>query len=293
MQLFIAEKPSLAQAIASAIGNGKRGDGCISFSEKNIIVSWAFGHILENFNPDDYDEKLKKWSWETLPIVPHEWKLKVKSDATKQFSILKNLISKADEIVHAGDPDREGQLLIDEILEFVGNKKPVKRILLNALDEKSVKQALQNLRDNREFLQLHNSALGRNCADWLIGMNLSRAFSLTSWSKDGEKISVGRVMTPTMCLVIRRENEIKNFTPVNYFSLTGKFSANEKSFTGDWLISDDFPNLDSQGRILTKEPVQKIANDLNNFQSDVAKILEIKLLDKKVAGENFFSKKNF
>ena len=281
MQLFIAEKPSLAQAIASAIGNGKRGDGCIYFDEKNIVVSWAFGHILENFNPDDYDENLKKWSWKTLPIVPHEWKLKVKSSATKQFSILKNLISKADEIVHAGDPDREGQLLIDEILEFVGNKKTVKRILLNALDEKSVKQALQNLRDNQEFLQLHNSALGRSRADWLVGINLSRAFSLISWSKDGEKISVGRVMTPTMCLVIRRENEIKNFTPVNYFSLTGKFSANEKSFTGDWLISDDFPNLDSQGRILTKEPVQKIANDLNNFQSDVAKILEIKLLDKK------------
>ena len=93
--------------------------------------------------------------------------------------------------------------------------------------------------------------------------------------------------------MIRRENEIKNFTPVNYFSLTGKFSVNKKSFTGDWLIPDDFSNLDSQGRILFKEPVQKIANDLNNFQSDVAKIFEVKLLDKKVAGENFFSKKNF
>ena len=170
---------------------------------------------------------MKKWSWATLPIVPHEWKLKVKSDATKQFSILKNLISKADEIVHAGDPDREGQLLIDEILEFVGNKKPVKRILLNALDEKSIKSANADLRDNADFFNLKQSALARSRADWLIGMNLSRAYTLAARRAGHSKLvlPIGRVKTPTLALVVRREREIQNFKPVNYYLIRA-----------DWLV---------------------------------------------------------
>ena len=126
---------------------------------------------MENFNPDEYAEKYKKWRLEDLQIVPSQWKLKIKSDAAKQFKIIRDSVAKANPIVNAGDLDREGQLLVDEVLDFVGNKKPVQRILLNALDEKSVKQSLANLRNNEEFQGLKNAALGRSRADWLIGIN--------------------------------------------------------------------------------------------------------------------------
>ena len=178
MRLFIAEKPSLGQALAQGIGSGKKESGYISLNGGNDIVTWCFGHILEQLNPDEYDEKYKRWRMEDLPILPEKWKLKVKPDAAKQFKVVKELAAKADTIVNAGDPDREGQLLVDEVLEYIGNKKPVQRILLNALDEKSVKEALRDLRDNRDFQGLKNSALGRSRADWLVGMNLSRAYSI-------------------------------------------------------------------------------------------------------------------
>ena len=112
MKLFIAEKPSLARAIATSIGDGKNSDGYISLNGGNEIVTWCFGHILENFSPNEYDERYKKWCMEDLPIVPDIWKLKVKSDAAKQFKIIRDLIAKATTIVNAGDPDREGQLLV-------------------------------------------------------------------------------------------------------------------------------------------------------------------------------------
>ena len=215
MKLFIAEKPSLAQAIAAGIGVGKKNDGYISLNDDEEIVTWCFGHILRQLNPDEYEEKYKKWRMEDLPIIPNQWKMKVKSDAAKQFKIVKELINQATTIVNAGDPDREGQLLIDEVLTYIGNKKPVQRILLNALDEKSVRQSLNSLRDNREFEGLKNSALGRSRADWLIGMNLSRAYTIKAQQSGYDSVSVGRVMTPTMALVVRREEEIANFVPLS------------------------------------------------------------------------------
>ena len=178
MKLFIAEKPSLAQAIAAGIGVGKKCDGYISLNGGKEIVTWRYGHILAQLNPDEYAEKYRAWRMEDLPIIPSLWKLKVKPEAAKQFKIVRELIGKATTIVNAGNPDREGQLLVDEFLDYVGNKKPVQRILLNALDEKSVKQSLNDLRDNNDFEGMKNAALGRSRADWLIGMNLSRAYTI-------------------------------------------------------------------------------------------------------------------
>lgn len=151
MKLFIAEKPSLARAIASGIGVGKNFDGYISVNDGKEIVTWCYGHILKQLNPDEYAEKYQHWRMEDLPIIPNQWRLKVKKEAAKQFKIIRELIDKATTIVNAGDPDREGQLLVDEVLDFVGNKKPVQRILLNALDEKSVRQSLNNLRKTMIF----------------------------------------------------------------------------------------------------------------------------------------------
>lgn len=174
MQLFIAEKPSLGRAIAEGIGSGEKKDGYISLKNGEVIVTWCFGHILEQWDPEQYDERYKKWNMDDLPIIPSEWKLNVKKESAKQFKVIKELASKADYIVNAGDPDREGQLLIDEVLLYIGNKKPVKRILLNAIDDKSVKQALKDLRNNDDFIGLRNSALSRSRADWLVGTYVLR-----------------------------------------------------------------------------------------------------------------------
>ena len=162
MKLFIAEKPSLAQAIAHGLGHMKRQNGYIECGDS--IVTWCFGHIMEQYRPEDYDEKYKPWRMEDLPILPTQWKLKVKNDCKDQFNIIKGLVGKADTIVNAGDPDREGQLLIDEVLNYIGvlGKKPIQRILLNALDDKSVKETLVNLQDNEKFVGLRNSALARS-----------------------------------------------------------------------------------------------------------------------------------
>ena len=234
MRLFIAEKPALALAIASALGSVKKDDGC--YIVEDNFVTWCFGHILQNSQPEDYDKKFAKWNLDDLPILPQSWTLQIKADTKKQFYVIKNLIKKADEIVHAGDPDREGQLLVDELLDFLDNKKPVKRIFLNALDDKSVKFALQNLQDNKKFSPLRDSALGRSRADWLIGMNLSRAYSIFSQRQGQENISVGRVMTPTMTLVVRRDDEIKNFVATKHFAINADFDFNDKKISAHHAI---------------------------------------------------------
>ena len=171
MRLFIAEKPSMAAEIAKCLpGPLRRKDGYIETG--GGVVTWVFGHILQQAEPGEYDEKYKKWRMADLPIIPKEWKLLVTASCKKQFGIIKDLLGKASDIVHAGDPDREGQLLIDEVLDYTGNEKPVMRIIVNALDEKTIKKALVALRDNKEFFNLHQSALARSRADWLVGMNL-------------------------------------------------------------------------------------------------------------------------
>ena len=278
MKLFIAEKPSLALAIASALGSFQKDEGYYVVGDN--FVTWCFGHILENFQPEDYDAKYAKWNLADLPIVPQIWKLKIKSDVKKQFNVVKSLIQKADEIVHAGDPDREGQLLVDEVLDFVGNKKPVKRIFLNALDDKSVKLALKNLQDNKNFSALRDSALGRSRADWLVGMNLSRAFSILSQRQGEQNISVGRVMTPTLALVVRREDEIKNFTPTKHFAINADFDFNDKKFSATWQIPENLS--DSDGRLLNFDVAKNVLDKLKNFSGD-AKVLSVSESEKQEA----------
>jgi len=253
VRLYIAEKPSMGAEIAKCLpGPMRRGDGFIE--TQGGIVTWGFGHILRQAEPQEYDEKYKSWRAEDLPIVPTEWKLLVDASCAKQFNIIKGLIDRADEIVHAGDPDREGQLLIDEVLDFVGNTKPVRRILLNALDEKSIKEANSSLRENSEFFNLKQSALARARADWLIGMNLSRAYTLAAQRAGHRRLvlPVGRVKTPTLALVVRREREIENFKPVDYYTIKGKFHHENGDFYATWKPKDIQAGLDSEGRLVDK-----------------------------------------
>ena len=251
LRLYIAEKPSMGREIAKCLkGPVRSHDGWLETAEG--AVTWGFGHILRQKEPEEYSEKYKFWRAEDLPIVPAEWQLVVAPSAAHQFRIVRDLIARADEIVHAGDPDREGQLLIDEVLDFVGNEKPVKRILLNALDEKSIREANADLRENSDFYALKQSALARARADWLIGMNLSRAYTLAARRAGHKKLvlPVGRVKTPTLALVVRREREIEGFKPVDYFEIRGKFRHAGGDFTAVWKPREEEPGLDREGRLV-------------------------------------------
>ncbi|MBR3621915.1 MAG: DNA topoisomerase III [Selenomonadaceae bacterium] len=275
-RVFLAEKPSLGRAIASVLGNGKKEDGYIQIG--NDVVTWCFGHILQQCDPEEYDEKYRSWKLEDLPIIPKQWKMKVAKDASKQFNIIKKLCKEADVIVNAGDPDREGQLLVDEVLNYIGllNQKKVQRILLNALDEKSVREALNNLRENKEFVGLRNSALARSRADWVIGMNLSRVATIKARNAGYpvKVVSVGRVMTPTTALVIRREDEIKNFKQTDYFQLNVIWKHQNGEIISVWQPKKTEEGFDNEGRLLKKEIAEKIAEKIKGHNGKILSVEE-------------------
>lgn len=277
MRLFIAEKPSMAREISKCLPENKniqKRNGY--FIQGDDIVTWVVGHVLHQAEPGDYDDKYIRWRPQDLPIVPTEWKLLITDSSRQQFETVKELIGKADIIVNAGDPDREGQLLVDEVLYFVGNTKPVQRILLNALDEKSVKSALGDLRDNQDFHNLYQSALARARADWLIGMNLSRAYTLSERYK-GNKVTlpIGRVKTPTLALVVRRERELADFKPVDYFTVKILYTHENGTFWATWQPKDEQKGLDPDGRLINKgvaeSLVQQLASSLDGMVKSVTK----------------------
>ena len=285
MRLYIAEKPSMARELAAFLKNPQRGKGFIKTA--GGIVTWLFGHVLQQVEPDAYDPKYKRWRAEDLPIVPKDWKLEINPSTVQQFQIVKDLISKADEIIHAGDPDREGQLLVDEVLDFLGNKKPVKRILLNALDETSIRRANADLRDNAEFFNLKQSALARSRADWLIGMNLSRAYTLAARRLGHQDLvlPIGRVKTPTLALVVRREREIKNFKPVDFFKIKATFEHANGKFLAQFKPSKkflDLPAFDSEGRLIDKKFAEELVKKFSTAPLD-GKIFSYKTTEKKEA----------
>ena len=275
MRLYIAEKPSMGGEIAACLKPPHNVKGKSYIVTGDGIVTWLYGHVLQQDEPEGYDPKYKRWDAADLPIIPLNWRLHVDEKAATQFNVVKQLIGKADEIVHAGDPDREGQLLVDEVLDYVGNKKPVKRILLNALDERSIKRANANLRDNREFVNLKQSALARSRADWLIGMNLSRAYTLAA-RRAGHRdlvLPIGRVKTPTLALVVRREREIKNFKPVDFFVIRAEFQHVNGSFIAQWKPSEEFMlktarSFDPENRLIDMKLAETMLRKFNDLPHD-------------------------
>ena len=285
MRLYIAEKPSMARELAACLKNPQTGNGYIKTA--GGVVTWLVGHVLRQVEPDGYDPKYKSWRAEDLPIVPEIWKLEVNPSTLKQFQIVKHLISQADEIIHAGDPDREGQLLVDEVLDYVGNKKPVKRILLNALDETSILRANSNLRDNKEFFNLKQSALARSRADWLIGMNLSRAYTLAARRRGYSNLvlPIGRVKTPTLGLIVRREREILNFKPVDFFTIKAMFAHENGNFVAQFKPSKKMLELkafDSEGRLIDKKFAEELVKKFSTAPLD-GKISSFKTTERKEA----------
>ena len=262
MRLFIAEKPSVAKAIASELGISSKEDGYISCGDDK--VTWCFGHLLELDEPDNYtgedvprNEKTGKklWRVEELPIIPKHWKMVPKDDAKKQLNIIGKLLNDATTVVNAGDADREGQLLVDEVLEHFDNQKPVLRFWVAAHDSTSLKRGLDAMKDNSEYLGLGKAALARSKADWLIGMNLSRAYTLSA-SRGGAKslVTVGRVQTPTLKLVVDRDREIAAFKSKPFYTINGEFKVGEDGivFCANWKARDNQDGLDEEDRLIDK-----------------------------------------
>ena len=249
MRLFIAEKPSLGRAIAAGLGNQKKAEGCILCG--NDVVTWCFGHMLEQAWPRDYKPEYSHWRREHLPIIPSQWKYKVKKDAAAQLDIIGSLLREADSVVNAGDPDREGQLLVDEVLEHFRYTGHVERIWLASLDDLSVKKALANLTDNARYAPLRDAARARSRADWLTGINATRALTIKGRS-DGRSdvLSLGRVQTPTLALVVARDLEISHFKPVDYFVLKAALVHSAGDFAVTFVPSEDQAGLDSGGRLI-------------------------------------------
>lgn len=256
MRLIIAEKPSVAKAIIAELGEKERKDGYV-ITKTGDLVSWCFGHLMELADPDAYlgddvpkTKSGKVWRDEDLPIFPKKWLNCVKVDCKKQFKIIGSLLKKCDQVVGAGDPDREGQLLIDEVLEHYGNKKPVLRYWVSAQDSESVRKGLKNLQPNAKFKGMLLAAKGRQRADWLLGMNLTRAYTLAAKRAGGNAVlSVGRVQTPTLNLVAMRDLEIRNFKPVPFFVISGSFYATQP-FNAVFKPQDGMAGLDVEGRLI-------------------------------------------
>lgn len=226
-RLFIAEKPDMGRKIAAVLSaQAQKKEGYVEAG--GDLVSWCFGHLLEQAPPGVYDEKYAKFpgNMEDLPVVPTAWKVEVVDGKQKQISVLRQLLKQCDEVVHAGDPGREGQLIVDEVLEFLGNRKPVKRLILNALDRPTIEKALANLYPNEDYHTLYQAALGRQRADWMVGMNLSRAYTILA-GRQGYRgvLSMGRVQTPTLAIVVKRDQDIENFVSKDFWTIAAQFAA--------------------------------------------------------------------
>lgn len=285
MILYIAEKPSLGRAIASALpGPQRKAEGCIhvgnSASGESQVVSWCIGHLLEQAEPDAYDPAYRQWRLEHLPIVPDNWQLQPRKGTRRQLSLLKKLAKEASEIVHAGDPDREGQLLVDELLQHCRLSRAtlagVKRCLINDLNPKAVRAALQKLRDNTEFAALSTSALARSRADWLYGINMTRAYTLQGRRAGYDGVlSVGRVQTPVLGLVVRRDQEIENFVSKPFYEVWARLETDkQESFAARWVPSaacSDY--LDEHKRNLSRALAENVARRITNQPASVKSVV--------------------
>lgn len=266
MRLFIAEKPSLGKAIAAVLPKPHRSqEGCI-VANNGDVVTWCIGHLLEQVDPEHYDASLKAWQLESLPIVPDKWELKPKANTRKQLTILIKLIKRASQLIHAGDPDREGQLLVDEVIDYAGisqtAKRQVKRCLISDLNPSAVKRAVAQLTDNQSFVPLSISALARTRADWLYGINLTRAYTVQGKKVGFEGLlSVGRVQTPVLGLVVRRDIEIENFVSKPFFEVIAELQTSRgEKFKAKWQPSEACqPYMDEQGRVLLKTLAENVA----------------------------------
>ncbi|NRD80505.1 DNA topoisomerase III [Bacillus sp. BRMEA1] len=259
MKVVIAEKPDQGSALASVFKHKKQ-NGFIEIFPNDIFpegayVTWAIGHICQLVPPEKYQPEWKKWTLDNLPMIPEQFSYEVSKDKANQFAAIKKLISnpQVTEIIHAGDAGREGELIIRNILRLTNCKKPMKRLWISSLTPNSIRAGFKKLLEENETRNLYFEAYTRACADWIVGMNASRLYSLLL-QKHGfsDVFSVGRVQTPTLALIVKREWEIENFKVEPFWEVEAHFAVNGKKYKGKWQD-------DGETRIKTKELAEKIA----------------------------------
>jgi len=224
--LVLTEKPSVGRDIAKILNCNQKGNGCLIGPK--YVVSWALGHLVTLADPEKYDDKYKSWRIEDLPMLPVKMELEVIKETSKQFGAVKNLMRmpEFDELIIATDAGREGELVARWIIQKAGWRKPIKRLWISSQTDKAIKDGFNNLKPGKEYENLYASAECRAEADWLVGLNVTRALTC----KYNAQLSAGRVQTPTLAMIVERDNEIKRFVPKDFWTI----EANLKEFTVLW-----------------------------------------------------------
>jgi len=269
--VILAEKPSQAQSYAEAFNQSKRKNGYFEVSDNelpNAIITYGYGHLVSLAEPEKYNKDWKKWSLEQLPMFPDQYKFEVSKGAAKQFNIVKEHLDNADTIIIGTDSDREGENIARSIINLSGNSnKEIKRLWLNSLETDEVRKGLKNLKDGKEFYSTYKEAQTRQIADWLVGMNLSRLYTLYMQNNGLNGVfSIGRVQTPTLFMIYQRNQEIENFVSKPFYELYGTFYTEKGEYEGKY--SKRFDSLEeieafqtanqlSQGMVGTIKDVNK------------------------------------
>ena len=251
MIVCVAEKPSVGAYIANVLGANRKMNGY--YEGNGYQVTWTFGHLCALLDPQEYSEQWKAWSLGSLPMIPARFSIKVSGDegVHKQFNVIKELISQADEVINCGDAGQEGELIQRWVYQQAGCKCPVKRLWVNSLTEEAIKDGFQKLKDQSEYQHLYEAGLMRAIGDWLLGMNATRAYTIRyakGTGKNRQVLSVGRVQTPTLALVVKRQAEIEHFVPKTYWELKTNyrdtlFSAQIPVEDGEYAITSEAQGL--------------------------------------------------
>ena len=250
--LVIAEKPSVARDIAKVLKANQKCDGCL-IGDK-YVISWAVGHLVTLAEPEDYDDKYKKWNFSTLPILPDEMKLKAIHQTRDQLKILHKWMnsSEIDSLICATDSGREGELIFRYIYEITKCKKPFERLWISSMTEEAIKEGFATLKDGREYDLLYSSAKCRSEADWMVGMNATRAYTL----RYDSLLSIGRVQTPTLALIVNKQKEIDAFVAEDYFEVQADFGG----YTGMWIDKEEHTRIEKEE--IAKEIVAKVSGKM-------------------------------
>ena len=259
MIVCVAEKPSVGQYIAKVLGANTRRDGY--FEGNGYQVTWTFGHLCALLDPNEYNEQWKAWTLSSLPMVPARFGIKVTDDkgVQKQFNIIKSLIEQADEVINCGDAGQEGELIQRWVYQKAGCKCPVKRLWVSSLTEEAIAEGFKQLKDQSHYQHLYEAGLMRAIGDWLLGMNATRAYTLRyakGTGKDRQILSIGRVQTPTLALVVKRQAEIENFVPRTYWELKTKYR--------DTLFSAQLPAEEDEYAINSLEQGQQLLDSIKD-----------------------------
>ena len=239
MRLIVTEKPSMGRDVAAALGAGRRGEGFLS--GESDIVTWCVGHLVELDDPQAYDPRFERWRVEDLPILPDEFKYHPSERTLEQFNVIRALLGREDvtAVVNAADAGREGELIFDLVYALAGCRKPVQRLWISSLTREAIQEGFRNLKPGEEYRGLRDSAHARQRADWLVGINATRAQAVRARRAGHEGVfSLGRVQTPTLALIVGRDKEIAEFVPVDYFEVVANFRAPGGEYRGRWFGKD-------------------------------------------------------